>query len=65
MFLVFGCVLIYLLLRRVAAGVPAALFGVALFLACPLVIRRAIVACIAVPGTIATMTIANRAASSP
>jgi 4-amino-4-deoxy-L-arabinose transferase-like glycosyltransferase len=42
LFLVFGCVLIYLLLRRVAAGVPAALFGVALFLACPLVIRSSV-----------------------
>jgi 4-amino-4-deoxy-L-arabinose transferase-like glycosyltransferase len=39
LFLLFGCVLIYRLLRKVAAGVPAALFGVALFLACPLVIR--------------------------
>jgi 4-amino-4-deoxy-L-arabinose transferase-like glycosyltransferase len=39
LFLLLGCVLIYLLLRKVAAGVPAALFGVALFLACPLVIR--------------------------
>ena len=42
LFLVFGCVLIYLLLRRVAASVPAALFGVALFLACPLVIRSSV-----------------------
>ncbi len=39
LFLLFGCVLIYLLLRKVAASVPAALFAVALFLACPLVIR--------------------------
>jgi 4-amino-4-deoxy-L-arabinose transferase-like glycosyltransferase len=39
LFLLFGCVLVYRLLRKVAAGVPAALFGVALFLACPLVIR--------------------------
>ncbi len=39
LFLLFGCVLIYLLLRRVAASVPAALFGAALFLACPLAIR--------------------------
>ena len=39
LFLLFGCLLIYWLLRRVAASVPAALFGVALFLACPLVIR--------------------------
>jgi 4-amino-4-deoxy-L-arabinose transferase-like glycosyltransferase len=38
-FLLFGCLLIYWLLRRVAASVPAALLGVALFLACPLVIR--------------------------
>ena len=42
LFLVFGCVLIYLLLRRIAASVPAALFGVALFLACPLVIRSSV-----------------------
>lgn len=39
LFLLGGCLLIYFLLRKVAAGVPAALFGVALFLACPLVIR--------------------------
>ena len=39
LFLLFGCLLIYRLLRKVAASVPAALFGVALFLACPLVIR--------------------------
>ena len=39
LFLLFGCVLIYWLLRRVAASVPAALLGVALFLACPLVMR--------------------------
>jgi 4-amino-4-deoxy-L-arabinose transferase-like glycosyltransferase len=38
-FLLFGCVLIYWLLRRVSASVPAALLGVAMFLACPLVIR--------------------------
>jgi 4-amino-4-deoxy-L-arabinose transferase-like glycosyltransferase len=38
LFVLFGCALIYLVLRRVAASVPAALFGVALFLACPLVI---------------------------
>jgi 4-amino-4-deoxy-L-arabinose transferase-like glycosyltransferase len=42
LFLLFGCVLIYLLLRRVAASVPAALLGVALFLACPLVIRSSV-----------------------
>ena len=42
LFLLFGCVLIYLLLRKVAASVPAALFGVALFLACPLVIRSSV-----------------------
>jgi 4-amino-4-deoxy-L-arabinose transferase-like glycosyltransferase len=40
LFLLFGCLLIYFLLRRVAASVPAALLGVALFLACPLVIRH-------------------------
>jgi 4-amino-4-deoxy-L-arabinose transferase-like glycosyltransferase len=34
-----GCLLIYWLLRKVAASVPAAMFGAALFLACPLVIR--------------------------
>jgi 4-amino-4-deoxy-L-arabinose transferase-like glycosyltransferase len=38
-FLLCGCLLIYALLRKVAASVPAALLGVALFLACPLVIR--------------------------
>jgi 4-amino-4-deoxy-L-arabinose transferase-like glycosyltransferase len=42
LFVLFGCVLIYRLLRRVAASVPAALFGVALFLACPLVIRSSV-----------------------
>jgi 4-amino-4-deoxy-L-arabinose transferase-like glycosyltransferase len=42
LFVLFGSVLIYLLLRRVAASVPAALFGVALFLACPLVIRSSV-----------------------
>ena len=35
----FGCLLIYWLLRRLSASVPAALFGAALLLACPLVIR--------------------------
>lgn len=39
LFLLFGCLLIYWLLRKVAASVPAALLGVALFLACPLVMR--------------------------
>jgi 4-amino-4-deoxy-L-arabinose transferase-like glycosyltransferase len=39
LFVLFGCLLIYALLRKVAASVPAALFGAALFLACPLVIR--------------------------
>jgi 4-amino-4-deoxy-L-arabinose transferase-like glycosyltransferase len=39
LFLLFGCLLIYFLLRKVAATIPAALLGVALFLACPLVIR--------------------------
>ena len=39
LFLLFGCLLIYWLLRRVAASVSAALLGVALFLACPLVMR--------------------------
>lgn len=34
-----GCLLIYTLLRRVSASIPAALLGVALFLACPIVIR--------------------------
>jgi hypothetical protein len=38
LFLLFGCLLIYALLRKVAASVPAALFGVALFLACPVMI---------------------------
>jgi 4-amino-4-deoxy-L-arabinose transferase-like glycosyltransferase len=39
LFLLFGCCLIYWLLRKVAASVPAALLGVALFVACPLVMR--------------------------
>ena len=39
LFLLGGCFLIYWLLRKVAASVPAALLGVALFLACPLVMR--------------------------
>jgi 4-amino-4-deoxy-L-arabinose transferase-like glycosyltransferase len=39
LFLLFGCFLIYWLLRRLAVSVAAALLGVALFLACPLVIR--------------------------
>jgi 4-amino-4-deoxy-L-arabinose transferase-like glycosyltransferase len=38
-FLLAGCLLIYAVLRRVSASVPAALLGVALFLACPIVIR--------------------------
>jgi 4-amino-4-deoxy-L-arabinose transferase-like glycosyltransferase len=39
LFLLAGCLLIYSMLRRVCASVPAALLGVALFLACPIVIR--------------------------
>ena len=39
LFLLAGCLLIYGLLRRVGASVPASLLGAALFLACPLVIR--------------------------
>jgi 4-amino-4-deoxy-L-arabinose transferase-like glycosyltransferase len=39
LFLLLGCALIFTLLRRVSASVPAALLGVALFLACPIVIR--------------------------
>jgi 4-amino-4-deoxy-L-arabinose transferase-like glycosyltransferase len=39
LFLLGGCLLIYFLLRKVVASRPAALFGTALFLACPLVIR--------------------------
>jgi hypothetical protein len=35
----FGCLLIYWLLRRMSASAAAALFGAALLLACPLVIR--------------------------
>jgi 4-amino-4-deoxy-L-arabinose transferase-like glycosyltransferase len=38
-FPLFGCLLIYFLLRKVGTGVAAALFGTALFLACPLVMR--------------------------
>lgn len=37
--LLFGCLLIYALLRKVGATIAASLTGVALFLACPLVIR--------------------------
>jgi 4-amino-4-deoxy-L-arabinose transferase-like glycosyltransferase len=39
LFLLFGCFLIYWLLRKLAASIPAALLGVGLFLACPLVMR--------------------------
>ena len=39
LFLLVGCLLIYFLLRKVGAGIAAALFGTALFLACPLVMR--------------------------
>ncbi len=39
LFLLAGCLLIYALLRKLNASVAAALLGVALFLACPLVIR--------------------------
>jgi len=39
LFLLAGCLLIYAVLRRVSASIPAALLGVALFLACPIVIR--------------------------
>ena len=39
LFLLCGCLLIYFLLRKVGAGVAAALFGTALFLACPLAMR--------------------------
>lgn len=39
LFLLAGCLLIYSVLRRVSASLPAALLGVALFLACPIVIR--------------------------
>jgi 4-amino-4-deoxy-L-arabinose transferase-like glycosyltransferase len=39
LFLLLGCVLIYRLPRMMAAGVPASLFGVAVFLVCPLTIR--------------------------
>ncbi len=39
LFLLLGCLLIYFLLRKVGAGVAAALLGTALFLACPLVMR--------------------------
>jgi 4-amino-4-deoxy-L-arabinose transferase-like glycosyltransferase len=41
LFLLLGCVLIYRLLRVMAAGVPASLFGAAVFLVCPLTIRSA------------------------
>ncbi len=39
LFLLAGCVLIYALLWKLKASIPASLLGVALFLACPLVIR--------------------------
>ena len=39
LFLLSGCALIFALLRRVSASMPAALLGAALFLACPIVIR--------------------------
>jgi 4-amino-4-deoxy-L-arabinose transferase-like glycosyltransferase len=39
LFLLGGCLLIYGLSRRVGGSLPAALLGVALFLACPLVLR--------------------------
>ncbi len=39
LFLLAGCLLIYALLRKLNASIPASLLGVALFLACPLVIR--------------------------
>src|ERR1700728_3634333 len=39
LFLLLGCLLLYALLRKVGASVPAALFGTALFFACPLVMR--------------------------
>ncbi|MGH7170478.1 MAG: ArnT family glycosyltransferase [Gemmataceae bacterium] len=39
LFLLGGCLLIYMLLRRVGSSLAAALLGVALFLACPLVLR--------------------------
>jgi len=39
LFVLGGCLLIYALLRRLAATPPAALLGAALFLACPLVVK--------------------------
>ena len=39
-----GCLLIYTLLRKVSATIPAALLGVALFLACPIVVRSYVMA---------------------
>jgi len=42
LFLLLGCLLIYALLRKVAASIPAALLGVGLFLACPLVMRSCV-----------------------
>jgi 4-amino-4-deoxy-L-arabinose transferase-like glycosyltransferase len=39
LFLLLGCLLIYSLLRKLAASVPASLLGTAAFLACPLVMR--------------------------
>ena len=39
LFLLLGCLLIYFLLRKLAASVPASLLGSIAFLACPLVMR--------------------------
>lgn len=39
LFVLGGCLLIYAILRRVSASIPAALLGVALFLACPIMLR--------------------------
>ncbi len=39
LFLLVGCLLIYSLLRKIGASIPAALLGTALFMACPIVMR--------------------------
>ena len=50
--LLFGSLLVYWLLRRLAAGAPAALVGVALWLACPAVIRLSVAVTWELPVTV-------------
>jgi 4-amino-4-deoxy-L-arabinose transferase-like glycosyltransferase len=44
LFLLLGCLLIYFLLRKLAASVPASLLGTMAFLACPMVMRSYVMA---------------------